>query len=89
MGAGFGGALGAAAAPIAQRVAGTVATARRNVPGVNTVFTGMENTSRRLSDRQPVPPTAMTHVQAERLLAEAMRAIKNRGPIRHRRLQGR
>jgi len=73
MGAAFrGGALDAAAAPIAQRVAGTLATARRNVPGVNAALTRSEKTPRRLSSRQPTASTATAQAQTERLLAEDM-----------------
>ena len=71
-GALFGGVLGAAAAPIAGKLSQSVATARRNIPGVNGALTGLGNLPRRLAGVPLVPASVAAHAQAERLINREM-----------------
>ena len=72
LGASVGGVLGAAAAPIANKVGQTISTTRRNIPGVNAALTGLENIPNRLRGLPLTPPSANAHAQAERTLAREM-----------------
>lgn len=68
----FGGAVGAAAPVVVGKVADTVSTARRNVPGLNGVLTAAENLPRRLTGREPLPLNRTANAQAERILGREM-----------------
>lgn len=67
-----GSALGAAAPVAAQRLAGTVSTARRNVPGLNGALTAIENLPRRLTGREVLPANRQATAQAERILGREL-----------------
>ncbi|MEG3087724.1 hypothetical protein [Sphingomonas sp. PB4P5] len=72
-GGALGGVLGGAAAPVARYVGETVATARRNIPGVNGVLSSMENLPRRVLGQPLIPATAAAEAQAERILNREMK----------------
>lgn len=65
---------GGAAAPIARKVGDSIATARRNIPGVNGILTGLENLPHRLTGKPLVPASAAAHAQAERVINRNLQA---------------
>jgi hypothetical protein len=72
-GGALGGVLGGAAAPVARHIGETVSTARRNIPGLNGVLTGVENLPRRVRGQPLIPATAAAEAQGERILNREMK----------------
>lgn len=72
LGAGAGGVLGGMAPVAGRKIAAATSAARRSLPGLNGVLTGLENVPRRLKGEALVTPSAPAHAQAERILAREM-----------------
>ncbi|WP_308814979.1 hypothetical protein [Sphingomonas sp. GV3] len=72
LGAGAGGVLGGVAPVAGRGVAAATSAARRNLPGLNGILTGLENVPRRLRGENLITPAASAHAQAERILARDM-----------------